>query len=107
MTSPTARFGVNATRPKRPSLCSTNASCARQVKPGEQRTGTIGRGKWQRLPPAGSQPQRGVLQLWLGRRQRDGELAENLRVGVQRVARGRPVGVVELRPIVVHLWPGP
>ena len=55
-----------------------------------------------RLPPARGEPQRRVLQLRLGRRQRHAELAEHLRVRVQRVARGGPVVVGEGRPGVRH-----
>ena len=46
-----------------------------------------------------------MLELRLGRRQRDGELAQHLSVRVQRVAGGAPFRVVERRPGLAHAWP--
>ena len=55
------------------------------------------------LPAPGGQPQRRVLELWLRRREPDGELAEHLRVGVQRVAGGGPAVIGERGPGVGHM----
>src|SRR5207247_7714235 len=63
-----------------------------------QRARAVGSRQRERLPSAGGQRQGGVLQLRLGRRQDDGQLAEDLGVGVQRVARRAPVFVGERRP---------
>ncbi len=62
-----------------------------QIEGGDDRPGAVGRRQRRGLPAARGQPQRGVLQLWLLGRQRHCELAEHLRVRVQRVARRVPL----------------
>ena len=69
-----------------------------QVERAHERTRAVGRRQRQRLPAARAQAQRGVLELGLRRRERNGELAEHLRVRVQRVARLTPLPVGELGP---------
>ena len=59
-------------------------------------------GECEGLPAACGEPQRGVLELRLGRRERGSELAENLRVRVERVARWTPRLVGERRPVRSH-----
>src|SRR4029077_9518619 len=61
-----------------------------QVERDDKRARTVGRGQRGGLPAARGQPQRGVLKLGLRRRQDHGELAEDLRVGVQGVTGGAP-----------------
>ncbi len=61
---------------------------ALEVERDDDRAGAVGRRQRERLPPARAQPQGGVLELRLGRGERRGQLAEDLRVGVQRVAVG-------------------
>jgi hypothetical protein len=61
-----------------------------QVERDDERPGAVGRRQRVRLPAARRQAQRGVLQLRLGRREHGGELAEDLRVRVDRVERRAP-----------------
>ena len=96
VTSPTGRSGV-AERARRGHRCARRRPRARAGRARHERAGAVGGGQRQRLPAARGQPQRGVLELRLGRGERDGELAENLRVGVERVA-GRLTALGEHRP---------
>jgi hypothetical protein len=73
-----------------------------QVKGCDDRAGAVGRGQRERLPAARAQPQRGVLQLRLGRGKLHGELSEHLRVRVERVAGRAPGAVAERSPHVGH-----
>jgi hypothetical protein len=73
-----------------------------QVERDDDRAGAVRRRKRAGLPPARRQPERGVQQLRLGRRERGGELAQHLRVGVQRLARLAPVLVRQCGPPVSH-----
>ena len=73
-----------------------------QVKRGDERAGAVGCRQRRRLPSARCQPQRRVLKLWLGRRQPRRELAQHLRVGMQRVARLAPILVGKCRPPGCH-----
>src|SRR6185437_5434794 len=73
-----------------------------QVERDAERAGSV-RGRERRsLPAAYAQPQGGVLQLRLRRRQLRSELAEHLRVRVQRVARRRPLVVSQRGPDELH-----
>ncbi len=69
-----------------------------QVERHDERAGAVGRRQHAGLPAPRGQPQRGVLQLRLGRRERDRELAEHLGMRVQRVARRAPVLVALVGP---------
>jgi hypothetical protein len=64
-----------------------------QVERDPERARPVGRGQRGRLEPPRRQPQRRVLQLRLGRGERRRQLAQHLRVGVQRVAGVLPIGV--------------
>ena len=57
-----------------------------KVKRHHERAIPVGCREWERLPPPRGQAQRGVLQLRLWGGQCHGQLAEQLGVGVQRVA---------------------
>jgi len=70
-----------------------------QVEDDDERPGTVRRRERMGLPAPGGQSQRRVLQLRLGWRQGDGELAQHLGVGVQGVERGPPRLVGERRPL--------
>ncbi len=74
-----------------------------QVEQRDDRARPVGGRQRRRLPPSRGQPQRRVLELGLGRRQLDGQLAEHLRVGVERVAGRAPPLVVHRRPGRAHL----
>src|SRR6478672_8538808 len=52
---------------------------------------SVRRRQGERLPTARGLAERSVLQLGLGRSQLDGELAEDLGVGMKRVARRAPL----------------
>ena len=80
MTAPTERFGVSGMRAARPSLVLDDRLVRVQVERDADRAGAVRRRQRQRLPAARGQPQRGVLELGLRRRERDRELAEHLRV---------------------------
>src|SRR5205807_6946399 len=69
-----------------------------QVESHDNHPGAVRQRERERLPPACGQPQCGVLKLRLWRRQRGGQLAENLRVRMQRVAGRAPPRVLERRP---------
>ena len=64
---------------------------AAQVERHCERTGTVGRRQRQRLPPAHAEAQRRVLKLRLGWGKSNRQLAEHLRVPMQRVARRAPL----------------
>ena len=57
-----------------------------EIERHDQRAGVIGCGERQRLPATRGEAQRSVLELRLGRREGDRELAQDLSVRVQRVA---------------------
>ena len=63
---------------------------AAQVERDHQRARAVGRRQRQRLPAACAQPQSRVLKLRLRRSERHRQLAQHLRVRVQRVARRAP-----------------
>ena len=90
MTAPTARSGVSATRSHAPVAVLGDRLVGVQVERDDERARAVGRRQRRRLPAARGQPQRRVLELRLGRRQRRRQLAEHLRVRVQRVARRAP-----------------
>ncbi len=69
-----------------------------EVQPGDDRAGTVRRREDVGLPPAGREPERSMLQLRLGRCQLDGQLAQDLGVGVERVAGVGPGLVGERGP---------
>ena len=69
-----------------------------QVESHDQRPRAVGRRQRRRLPPPRGQPQRGVLQLRLGRSELRRQLAQRLGVGVKRVAGCRPVLIGSTRP---------
>ena len=69
-----------------------------QVERHHERARAIGGRQRQRLPASRGQAQRRVLQLRLGRGERDRQLAEHLGVGVQGVAGLPPLGVGECGP---------
>ncbi len=71
-----------------------------QVECRNERTRSVACREREGLPSSCGETQRRVLQLRLGRGQRDGELAEHLRVRVQRVARGPPCLVGERNPLL-------
>jgi hypothetical protein len=73
-----------------------------QVERDHERPRAVGRRQWKRLPAARAETQGGVLQLRLGRGERYGELSEDLRMRVERVARRAPRGVGKLRPLRGH-----
>ena len=73
-----------------------------QVERNDQRAGAVGSRQRQGLPPACAEAQRGVLELRLFRGEGDRELAEDLRVRVQRVAGCTPRLVGKRRPRVSH-----
>ena len=75
---------------------------AAQIERDDDRARTIGRRQGSGLPATGGQPQRGVLELRLGRGEGHRQLAQHLRVGVQRVARFAPGAVGELGPPLGH-----
>jgi hypothetical protein len=58
-----------------------------QIQRCDEGSGAIGRRQWKRFPATRAQPQRGVLELGLGRRELDRELSENLRVRVEGCRR--------------------
>ena len=64
-----------------------------QVEGRDERARPVRGGERKRLPAPCGQPQRGVLELWLGRGELDRELPEHLRVGVERVACLAPPAV--------------
>ena len=70
-----------------------------QVEAGDERARAVGRRQRPRLPAARRQAQGGVLKLRLGRRERHRQLAEDLRMGVQRVAGVAPGGELERGPL--------
>jgi len=72
------------------------------VQRDDQRTGAVRCRQRKRLPARYGQAQRGVLQLGLGRSQRRGQLAQNLRVDVQGVAGGTPGAVGKRRSFRGH-----
>ena len=90
VTSPTGRSGVSATRSRAPVAVLDDRLVRVQVERDDERPRAVGRRQRQRLPAARGQAQRGVLELRLGRRERHRELAEHLRVRVQRVAGRAP-----------------
>ena len=61
-----------------------------QVERHDEAPGAGGNGQRQRLPTARGDPQGRVLQLWLGRGERRGQLAQHLGVSMERVAGGAP-----------------
>ena len=73
-----------------------------QIEGGHDRARAVGCGQRERLPSARGQAQGGVLQLGLRRRQRDRQLAQQLRVSVQRVAGLLPFPVVDGGPAHRH-----
>ena len=74
------------------------ASMDVQVQGDDQRPAAVQGGQRGRLPAPCGQPQRGVLQLRLGRSELDRELAEHLTVRVQCVAGRLPLFVGTPRP---------
>ena len=62
-----------------------------QVERDDQGAGAIRRGQRGGFPAPGGQPERGVLELGLGRGQPDGQLAEHLSMRVQGVTGRLPV----------------
>ena len=58
----------------------------------------VRRGQRRGLPPPRRQSQRGVLELWLGRSEANRQLAEQLGMCVQRVARLTPRRIRDRRP---------
>src|SRR5207248_10120025 len=73
-----------------------------KVEGGYERARAVRRRERIRLPTARGHAQGSVLELWRGRGQCNSELAEQLRVGVQRVAGGAPVSVRDGRPRGSH-----
>jgi two-component system response regulator MprA len=74
-----------------------------QIEPRHERARAVWRGQRKRLPAACAQTQRCVLQLGLRGRDRHRQLAQNLRVRVQRVARRAPAIVGgQRRPAAGH-----
>ena len=71
---------------------------ALQIERNDERARSVGCRQREGLPSPRREPQRGVLQLWLGRSQCDRQLPEHLRVRVQRVAGGLPRLVREHDP---------
>ena len=69
-----------------------------QVERDAERTGTVGSRERRGLPSARGQAQGAVLQLRLRWCQLRSQLAEHLRVRVQRVARRRPIVVSKRGP---------
>jgi hypothetical protein len=80
----------------------SNHLVAVEVQGDDQRTRSVRCWQWQGLPPAGAEPQRGVLELGLGRGQGDRQLSEQLGMGVQGVAGGTPRSVCECWPFGGH-----
>jgi hypothetical protein len=73
-----------------------------EIERDDERSGVIRSRERSRLPATRGEAKRRVLELGLGRRQQDGELAEDLRVGVEGVARRTPVLVANGRPVPGH-----
>ena len=70
-----------------------------EVEGNDERAGAVGGGERRGFPAAGGEAKGGVLELRFGWRQRDGELPEDLGVGVQGVAGVPPC-------FVRQCWPG-
>lgn len=69
-----------------------------EIEGGNERPRAVGGRQWGRLPSARGQTQRRVLKLGLGRSEHHRQLAQELRVGVQRVAGGAPLLIEKPRP---------
>ncbi len=69
-----------------------------QVESDDECAGPVGGGQGEGLPPPCAQAEGSVLELRLGRSEGCGQLAEDLGVGVQRVAGGVPFVVGERGP---------
>ena len=73
-----------------------------QIQSRDERSGAVRGRERIGLPSAGGQTQRSMLQLRFRRRQRHGQLAEQLGVRVQRVAGRAPLLIDQPRPAGGH-----
>ena len=90
MTSPTGAVGRQRDAPPAAVAVLGDRLVGVQVQRHHERARAVGRRQREGLPPARGEPQRRVLELRLGRRDRRRELAQDLGVRVQRVAGRAP-----------------
>ena len=88
-------LGDGPVRAQRDGVCAPVAvlgygAMVAEIERRDQRAGVIGCGERQRLPSTRGEAERSVLELRFGRREGDRELAQDLSVRVQRVARRAP-----------------